>query len=73
MKNIFRAASLVILFIPFIIIPLNTNAEDGVTLRDTGEPKGGAPVEQMSSKDWTDPQELNPNVAKAGGLQSPGD
>ena len=58
MKNIFRAASLVILFIPFIIIPLNTNAEDGVTLRDTGEPKGGTPVEQMSSKDWTDPQEL---------------
>jgi len=40
------------------IMPLSCQAEDGITLRGTGEPKGVTPIEQMSSKDWADPQEL---------------
>ncbi len=58
MNRISRITGLVFTIVTIIIMPLSSQAEDGVTLRDTGVPKGGTPPEQMSSKDWADPQEL---------------
>ncbi|MGV7225100.1 MAG: dienelactone hydrolase family protein [Nitrospinales bacterium] len=58
MRSIFRIAGFVFTIVTIIIIPLSSQAEDGVTLRATGVPKGGTPPEQMSSKDWADPDEL---------------
>ena len=53
-----RITGLVFAIATITIIPLSSPAEDGVTLRATGVPKGGTPPEQMSSKDWADPDEL---------------
>ena len=52
MNNISRITGLVFAIATIIIIPLSSQAENGVTLRATGVPKGGTPPEQMSSKDW---------------------
>ena len=58
MNSISRITGLVFTFVAFVIIPFSSQAIDGVTLNNTGVPKGGTPPGQMSSKDWADPQEL---------------
>ena len=58
MNSISRLTGLVFAIATIIIIPLSSQAEDGVTLSASGVPKGGTPPEQMISKDWADPDEL---------------
>ena len=58
MRSIFRISGFVVTIVTIIVIPLISQAEDGVTLRATGVPKGGTSPEKISSKNWADPDEL---------------
>jgi hypothetical protein len=58
MNSISRLTGLVFAIATIIIISVSSQAEDGITLRATGVPKGGTSPEQMSSKDWANPDEL---------------
>lgn len=42
----------------FFLVPHVCLSKDGVTLKDTGMPKGGTPNYEMKKTDWSDPEEL---------------
>jgi dienelactone hydrolase len=56
-NHIFNITGL-IFTITFIIIPIASYAIDGVTLDNSGKPKGGTPHAEMKPEDWADPGEL---------------
>jgi len=58
MSSTSRISGLVFTIAAIILIPFNSQAIDGVTLNNTGVPKGGTPPWEMKSKDWADPDEL---------------
>jgi dienelactone hydrolase len=57
-KQSFGIYGLIIAIIVFLLNPLSAWAIDGVTLDDSGAPKGGTPHSELKPSDWSDPAEL---------------
>ena len=53
-----RMTCLLLTLVTIIIIPFKSPAIDGVTLDNSGKPRGGTPHAQMKPSDWSDPEEL---------------
>ena len=57
-KDIFRISGLLITIVAIMLIPMSSRAFDGVTLDNSGAPKGGTPPAEMKQSDWSDLEEL---------------